>query len=41
MDENEKIQCMSDQADLSRGTSQRVSESEDNLQKIDLSGIDK
>ena len=38
-DENGKIQCMSVQADLSEGTSQRVTESEDILQKIDLSGI--
>ena len=41
MGEDEKIQCMSVQADLSGGTSQRVAESEDILQKIDLSGIDK
>ena len=41
MGENEKIQCMSVQADLSGRTSQRVTESEDILQKIDLSGIDK
>ena len=39
MGENEKIQCMSAQADMSQGTSQRVTESEDILQKIDLSGI--
>ena len=41
MGENEKTQCMSVQADLSGGDSQRVTESEDILQKIDLSGIDK
>ena len=41
MGEDEKIQCMSVQADLSGGTLQRVTESEDSLQKIDLSGIDK
>ena len=41
MGENEKIQCMSVQADLSEGASQRVTESEDILQKIDLSGINK
>ena len=41
MGEDEKIQCMSVQADLSEGTSQRVTEFEDILQKIDLSGIDK
>ena len=40
MSEDEKIQCMSAQADLSKGTSQTVTESEDILQKIDLSGID-
>ena len=38
---DEKIQCLFVQADLSGGTSQRVTESEDFLQKIDLSGIDK
>ena len=36
---NKKLQCMSVKADLSEGTSQRVTESEDILQKIDLSGI--
>ena len=41
MDENEKIQCMSVQADLFGGDSQGVTESEDILQKIDLSGINK
>ena len=41
MGEDEKIQCMSVQADLSRGTSQTVTEWEDILQKIDLSGIHK
>ena len=41
MGENEKIQCISVQADLSGGTSQRLTESGDILQKIDLSGIDK
>ena len=41
MGDNEKIQCMSVQADLSRGDSQRATESKDILQKIDLSGIDK
>ena len=41
MGENEKIQCMSVQADLSGGPSQRVTELEDILQKIDLSGIEK
>ena len=41
MGKNEKIQCMSIQAGLSGGTSQRVIESEDILQKTDLSGIDK
>ena len=40
MGENEKIQCMSVQADLSEGTSQRVTEFEGILKKIDLSGID-
>ena len=40
MCEDEKIQCMSAQADFSKGTSQRDTESEDILQKIDLSGID-
>ena len=38
--EDDKIQCMSAQADLSEGMSQRTTESEDILQKIDLSGID-
>ena len=41
MGEDEKIQCMSVQADLSEGTSQKVTELEDILQKIDLSGIHK
>ena len=41
MGEDKKIQCMSVQADLSRGTLQRGTELEDILQKIDLSGIDK
>ena len=41
MGENEKVQCMYVQADMSVGTPQRVTESEDILQKIDLSGIDK
>ena len=36
---DENIQCMSVQADLSKGTSQRITES-DLLQKIDLSAID-
>ena len=36
---DDKIQCMSAQADLSEGISQRTTESEDILQKIDLSGI--
>ena len=39
MGEIETIQCMSVQADLSKGTSPRVTESEDILQKTDLSGI--
>ena len=38
--EDDKIQCISAQADLSKGTPQRVTESEDILQKIDLSGIE-
>ena len=38
--EDDKIQCMSAQADLSEGTSQRITELDDILQKIDLSGID-
>ena len=38
---NEQIQCLSFQADLSEGTSQKVTEFEDILQKIDLSGIHK
>ena len=39
--ENEKISCMSVQADLSGEASQRVTESENILWKIDLSGINK
>ena len=38
--EDEKIKCMSPQADLYKGTPQRDIESGDILQKIDLSGID-
>ena len=38
--EDEKIQCMFTQADLSKGTPWRDRETEDILQKIDLSGID-
>ena len=41
MGEDEKIPCMSVQADLSKGTSQRVTEFVDILQKINLSGINK
>ena len=41
MGKDEKIQYMSVQADLSEGNSQRVTEFEDILQKIDLSGINK
>ena len=37
---DDKIQCMSAQVDPSKGTPQRVTEAEDILQKIDLSGID-
>ena len=40
MGENEKIQCMSAQADLSDEIQQEDTEPEDILQKIDLSGID-
>ena len=40
MGENEKIQCMSAQADLSDDIQQEETEPEDILQKIDLSGID-
>ena len=40
MGEDEKIQYMSAQADLSKGTPQGDTETEDILQKIDLSGID-
>ena len=36
---NEKVQCMSAQADLSEGIQQEETEPEDILQKIDLSGI--
>ena len=39
MGENEKVQCMSVQADLSKGTQQEDTEPEDISQKIDLSGI--
>ena len=39
MGENEKIQCMSVQVDLSEGNSQRVTESEDILWKINLPEI--
>ena len=38
--ENEKIQCMSAQAELSDEIQQEETEPEDILQKIDLSGID-
>ena len=38
--ENEQVQCMSAPADLPKGTQQRDTESEDILQKTDLSGID-
>ena len=38
--ENEKVQCMSAQADLSERAQQEDTEPEDILQKIDLSGID-
>ena len=38
MGENEKVQCMSAQVELSRGVQQE--DIEDILQKIDLSGID-
>ena len=37
---DENIHCMSVQADLSKGTSHRITESEDLLQKIDFSGIE-
>ena len=38
--ENEKVQCMSTQADLSEEIQQEETEPNDILQKIDLSGID-
>ena len=38
--ENEKVQCMSAQADLSEEIQQEETDQEDILQKIDLSGID-
>ena len=41
MGEDKKIPCMSVQADLSGETSQRSTELEDILQRIDVSGIDK
>ena len=40
LDENEKVQCMSVQAELSDEVQQEETEPEDILQKIDLSGID-
>ena len=40
MGENEKVQCMSAQADLSKGTQQEGTEPDDILHRIDLSGID-
>ena len=38
--ENEKVQCMSAQAELSDKIQQEETELENILQKIDLSGID-
>ena len=40
MGENEKVQCISAQADLSEDIQQEETEPEDILQKINLSGID-
>ena len=40
LSENEKVQCMSAQADLSEEIQQEETDPEDILQKIDLSGID-
>ena len=37
--ENEKVQCISAQADLSEEIQQEGTDPEDTLQKIDLSGI--
>ena len=40
MGENEKVQCMSAQAELSDEIQWEETEPEDILQKVDLSGID-